>query len=575
MLTTPVVKDEDTVFPGENWFFYWKTSASLWKTKIEQTSLTDKIIVPINWSFHTDTGDKIDFASQKPETDFKRLYDICQELEKEIIFLLPVTPVPYLPNGGIPYLLSRTASTDDFGINRASTDSDGTIHQFYSFYDPRVYKGFSRFCAELNNYFEKSGIKAPLWAANCGHYSNGYFHSYIYDRSIAFQGGLTRFIEMKKSELKLEKITREQEQDFIFEYNETIASIYTDIAKDSLRNNWQGIKRFSFLEGSMGSIENRMLDQVSDSRIVDDALKSLDNGIMPSSILLPARHKHGIFADLRKQVINTSRFDEFYNEKSILSENEFIFRASNAVNIFHDVKDTKSKDRIALSGFLDYCKHQFSWDYSFSNIRDFHWEDYVESSYQLFFFNGKEITADRLGKILKLFMSGGKILIDIGFLDPSLKRRLESFYLENELSVEKIRYLTEINTITMGEGRLLIFNSNDFADSSNEELSTFWTKVVKSIGYEACEISQNGEVRYKWQERAVASSDLKYDKVKRVSFFNPSSYKQKLSIKYPSNYVFQKMIDQNHVDINNSPYEIELNFMPKGSISLDFGIISE
>ena len=168
-----------------------------------------------------------------------------------------------------------------------------------------------------------------------------------------------------------------------------------------------------------------------------------------------------------------------------------------------------------------------------------------------------------------------KVIIDIAFLDEKLRRRLESFYLENELDVEKIRYLTEINTITMGEGRLLIFNSNDFQECTHDDLNLFWIKVVRSIGHSSCEITQTGQVRYKWQERSVASSDLKYDKVKRVSFFNPSSYKQKLSIKYPSEYVFQKMIDQNHVDISNSPYEIELSFMPKGTISLDFGIISE
>lgn len=575
MLTTPVVKDEDTVFPGENWFFYWKTSASLWKSKIEKTSLTDKIIVPINWSFHTDTGDKIDFADQKPETDFKRLYDICRELEKEIIFLLPITPVPYLPNGGIPYLLARTASCDEYGINRASADSEGTIHKFYSFYDPRVYKGFSRFCSQLSEYFEKNEIKAPLWGANCGHYTHGYFRSYLYDRSVAFNSGFSKFIEMKKAELKLDKITADQEQDFIIEYNDTISSIYEDISKNSLKENWQGVKNFSFLEGEMNSIEARMLDQISDTKIIDDALKSLDNGIMPSSILLPNRNKVGIYSDLKKQVINSSRLDEFFNEKTIIADNDFIFKASSAVNIFHNVKDQRSKDQIATSGFLDFCKKHFSWDYRFSNIESFDWEDYVESSFQFFYFNGSEISTERLGKVLKLFMSGGKVIIDIAKLDVALKRRLESFYLENELSVEKIRYLTEINTITMGEGRLLIFNSDDFSESSDDELDNFWKKVTTSIGHSSCQISHSGEIRYKWQERGVASSDLKYDKVKRVSFFNPSSYKQKLSLKYPSEYVFQKMIDQNHVEITNTPHEIELSFMPKGTISLDFGIISE
>ena len=72
-LTTPVIRDEDSVFPGENWFLYWKTSASLWKTKIESRNDLGSILVPINWSFHSDTGDSYDFAVEKPETDLNKL----------------------------------------------------------------------------------------------------------------------------------------------------------------------------------------------------------------------------------------------------------------------------------------------------------------------------------------------------------------------------------------------------------------------------------------------------------------------------------------------------------------------
>ena len=145
MLTTPVIKDEDTVFPGENWFLYWKTSASLWKSKIESLRGVNKIIIPINWSFHSDTGDNIDFAGTKPETDLKKLVQICEDLGKEPILLLPITPVPYLPNGGIPFLLARNEAVDEAGLLNAAADSDGTIHHFYSFFDPRVFKAFPKF----------------------------------------------------------------------------------------------------------------------------------------------------------------------------------------------------------------------------------------------------------------------------------------------------------------------------------------------------------------------------------------------------------------------------------------------
>ncbi len=37
ILTTPEFKDADGIFPGEQWFFYWKTTPALWKSNLEET----------------------------------------------------------------------------------------------------------------------------------------------------------------------------------------------------------------------------------------------------------------------------------------------------------------------------------------------------------------------------------------------------------------------------------------------------------------------------------------------------------------------------------------------------------
>ena len=82
--------DLDSVFPGENWFFYWKTSASLWAEKLKLFQGNSKVIIPINWAFHSETGDNYDFAKQKPETDLKKLVDVVRSVNLEPVFLLPL-----------------------------------------------------------------------------------------------------------------------------------------------------------------------------------------------------------------------------------------------------------------------------------------------------------------------------------------------------------------------------------------------------------------------------------------------------------------------------------------------------
>ena len=62
MLTSPDMKEYDSVFPGENWFLYWKTSPSLWESKLREYSGPSPIFVPIYWGYHTDFEGDLDFG---------------------------------------------------------------------------------------------------------------------------------------------------------------------------------------------------------------------------------------------------------------------------------------------------------------------------------------------------------------------------------------------------------------------------------------------------------------------------------------------------------------------------------
>ncbi len=577
MLTTPVIKDEDLVFPGENWFLYWKTSASLWKSKIEALSGVHKILIPIYWGYHSDTGDKYDFANEKPETDLRKLVEICEELGKEAIFLQPITPMPYLPNGGLPFLLARTEATDEKGMLKNYVDSNGGINQYYSYFDPRIFKAFTRFNSELQSYFSRSGIGASIYVVEGGEFINGTFSSYIKDSSEAFQNGFSRFLSAKTEEEADAKIERsiEEEKSLYLEYEDIIRDLYLSNVKKELHVYYQGYKRIGFILGGSDQVFKRSIDIISERELVHDALEMLQFNVLPSSMLVPPSYKKGVFGDFKKKVLSKQMIELILDEKTVASNYEFSYTPSYTFRVVYNEKEQSSLGRIIESGVTHHLSQNFPWDFSFRDYGEFDWEDELDSSSSFYFFQGGDLDAKSLSMALKMFMHGVNIIIDKNELNDSLKRRLESFYIENDLEIERIKYLSLIETISMGEGRLFIFDSSELNElkNSDEKKEQFWNKVFTSINYPYPTLSLEDGIHFIWFERAVTGGDLSFEKMKRLSLFNPTSYKKKIKIKYPSQYVFQKFVDEKSVSVSNSTHEVEVNLLPKGSVSLDFGVI--
>ena len=184
-LTTPVPRDQDSVFPGENWFFYWKTSASLWKSKLQEFPGT-KIIIPLNWSFHTETGDQFDFDDHRPETNLKKLVEIASEVGKSVIFFLPVGPAPFLSNGGLPHFLARSLSLNSEEMAYGVIDAEGHLVKIYSFFDPRVFEAFDKFVKKLGQYFLVNKISSDIWGIRSGYFKEGQFQSFFENLKICF-----------------------------------------------------------------------------------------------------------------------------------------------------------------------------------------------------------------------------------------------------------------------------------------------------------------------------------------------------------------------------------------------------
>jgi hypothetical protein len=157
-LTTPELKEYDSVFPGENWFFYWKTSPALWESKFQEYNDLSPIFIPIYWGLHCEDPDQLDFGTNRPETDLKRLFTLAERYRKEVILILPITPCPFLTNDGLPSYLSRSLMCAEDGRVLTIVDNEKRLNKLFSFYDPRIFQSFRKFTWHLGQFLSQNGF---------------------------------------------------------------------------------------------------------------------------------------------------------------------------------------------------------------------------------------------------------------------------------------------------------------------------------------------------------------------------------------------------------------------------------
>ncbi|OUR96358.1 hypothetical protein A9Q84_08360 [Halobacteriovorax marinus] len=573
-LTTPVARDADAVFPGENWFLYWKTSSSLWKSKLEEFSKGVKILVPINWAFHSDTGDNYDFAETKPETDLKKLFNIAGELGKELIFLMPITPVPFLPNGGIPHLLARSIALNSEGMAYGIVDNEENLHKLFSFYDPRVFQAYSKFCAKFGQYISEQGISCDIYGYVSGRMEKEEYVSFVDDHSQVFDQAFGRFLRARaeNQQTDFKGIESLEEESLVkAEFKNTISSLYQDSLSSSVSANWEGVLEFSFLGSSSRDLLNRMSGNDHTSDYSHDISTIIGKGFIPSSILLPQRKKKGVLGRQLVEMVNNTlvgqklALDDAYEREGV----QFSF-----LNTFNLVQLDTRKNKWNDFGLVNYLDSTYHNCFSYLNEESFSWNEETPIEEQFYFVLGRELDEKKFRTILKIFMNGGKVILDNSDLDITLKRRLESFFLENNLEVEKVNFLTDVSYTHLGEGQLVVFNGEKLSTRSSNDRYNFWLKLIGTFEIQHIIVEASDQLEYFWRTRNSSTNELNYEEVRRVSVYNPTSYKKKFRLKFAKNFALLKIIDEINCNVTSQPHEVTGELLPDGSVSVDFGVFS-
>ena len=570
-LTTPVLpQDFDAVCPGEQWFFYWRTSASLWQSKLEAMSAR-QVVVPLNWAFHSETGEFYDFAKEKPETNLKKLVDAAKAAGKEMIFLMPLSPLPFLANGGLPHILARNLCTNELGEARAFVDSEGSIHKLYSYFDPRVFQAFARFCQKTSEYFSLNGIACDIFGVQGRYFEHGLVKNMLLDRSSAFERGFQRFLDGKKREgssVDLSNYTAELK--LIHEFENSVEEMYSQTAAEELNANWAGAVEVGFMGASPDLLMERVLETESPVFHSKELFSWLCRDVLPSSVLLPSRIKKSNLGKQLESLVSQTVMPRKLSNAIYEDEWNAPWKPLTFFEVFKENEDEILWSRLGLWNALD---DRYRWCYRVRSMEDFKFSEETDFS-RVLFLSGKDLTDRAFGDLLKVFMSGGKVVLNRTGIDILFLRRFETFFLENSLKVEKINFHTMLHNITLGEGRLLIFQGEKLPELKDADLSKFWEKIIDTYDLVHVDMEAEEGVDHFWRVREAKPSELSFEEIRRLNLYNSTSYRRKIEIRYPKTFALLKLVDETNVRTQTGQGLLQIEILPGGSVAVDFGVYS-
>ncbi len=557
------------VRPGEQWFFYWKTSAALWEKHIVESPADETVYIPLNWGAHAEANGVWDFGQIFAERDLGRLMELLTRHGRRSCWLLPLGPCPFLPNGGIPIAGARSLSSSEVGMNYACLDQEGAIHKMYSFFDPKVFQLYSGFVSQLAKLFTARNFKTSVWGVEYYFYENATYTSFFADHSIVFEQGFSRFIR-KNFPQGLEINSAADELVLKNKFRQEVRQLFSAIASDALAIFWSGIKDIHVIGASPKNTINRSLaGGLSQVSILQDLFNSYVHQKWVSTSLLSVNEKKNVVQSCLSEHFGQSEIQDQYHPRTVSKDLTEDFRPLALVDVF----DSFHPEVYTQNGLRDYLQAHCRWMYYIHEQMDFSPQWIDTSSDRIKFFHAKNMDRVKLAQMLKLFMMGQRIVFDRDEISEELDKRLQIFYLENNLKPQTINYLSPVQICLLGEGRFLTFEGSRL--EKTEQQKQFWAHIFKFMKIDHPPLITDSDVFNLWRIRSTSSHELNYLDVRRVNLYNPTSYKKIVKIQNQKRFAFLKMIDPVQASAKTNSDGVEVELLPQGKIALDFGHYEE
>lgn len=561
--------DFDPVRPGEQWFFYWKTSAALWESRILEFATHEVVFLPVYWGFHAENQNDWDFGKIQPEKDLLRLTQLLTQHGRKFCFILPLTPAPFLPNGGVPVYAARTLSQNQEGIHLAVLDQENILHKMFSFFEPKVFQSFVSFCQAFGTFLSKNKIKAPIWGGKFFYYQFGRKISFIEDSSITFEQGFSRYL--KQNNTGGVNLTIPHEEYVLkSKFTDEVDGLFSSSAESTLAPYWSGTQRIVMLGSSPEETIVRSLPGgKSQLEFTRDLFHHFISSDWISSALLTSQEKKETLDWILKEHFGSREIDERYHYKTHKGELTSEFKPFGVIDLFESGKDS----HFSQIGLYPFLSQHFRWLYQSHGQLNFTPEWIDESQHKIKIFYGKELDRIQFAQILKLFMMGQRVLLDRAGLGDGLDKKLQVFLIENNIKSQSVNFMTLTQIHELGEGRLVVYDGETLKNNPGRE--KFWLNLFNFMELVQPEIQMDEDVFSLWRIRGTTPHELSYLDVRRVNLYNPTSYKKTISIKTHKHFAFMKMIDPTRAQAKSTPDGVDVEILPQGKIALDFGHYEE
>ncbi|MBT3983641.1 MAG: hypothetical protein HOE90_19960 [Bacteriovoracaceae bacterium] len=565
----------DPSLPGENWFFYWKTSYSLWENKISSYDRNVPLFVPINWGFHLNEEGGFDFGEKRPETDLKKIYFLAKEMGKEVCFLVPLGPCPFLVNGGIAPALASSLACASNGLVYSVIDSDGSILKLYSFFDTKLYKVFRSFVWSLGQYLSSNGVDADIIGMESGYLESGEYQDYFSDSSRSFMKGFSKFLGLKIDEKRKQfgdvAITPDVENQYKNQYKKMIKDLYHNSAKECLNSSWVGVLKFAFLGARPYDIFLRSSERKEDvGRYFKEVTESITLGVSPTSVLLDGKIKNGVLNKAFEHLLSKSFFYQNLNGELFDDFTPTTFFPLWLFELFRNETGLKEGLCWKNNGLANFLSCSYHGTYILKDLQELDIDECIGHK-KIYFFHGLGMSRKSFEKVLRIFLNGERVVFDTDSLDPSLIKRLNAFIIENDIDTQEVKLISSLVLCKLGEGSLVYFDGNELSNSASGKKDAFWNKLLNYADLSHLKIEHDKDINFLWLRRSPSNIELTYEEVRRVSFFNPSSYKRKAKVVGSKNFAFLKISEKENASVKSTPIGVDLELLPGGSVSLDFG----
>lgn len=563
------IKQFDPVRPGEQWFFYWKTSASLWESRILQFPQSEVIFIPLNWGLHGDSPGNWDFGVTQPERDLLRLSNLMTQHGRKFCWILPISTAPYLPNGGVPAFAARTLALARSGVHHAIFDNEFHLNKMYSFFEPKIFQSYTEFLKEFGTFLGLNKIKAPVWGAHFYYHENDQLLSFFEDYSLAFEQGFSRYLRKNHPEgfdLTDPLIETELKEKFTNE----VCDLFGSTAEAALGPFWMGVKKIVSLgSGPQETILRSISSGKSQLEYARDIFYHFVNSNMISSVLLSSSEKKECLSWILSEHFGSKVIEEKYNFQSFGSGLTDEFKPFGVVDIFTH----KKRDQFIKNGLISYLDHGFRWLYQVHEQLPFRseWIDSHQNKVKIFL--GADLDRTTFAQMLKLFLMGQTIILDKTGLGEGLDKKLQIFLIENNLKVQSVNYMTPTQLCELGDGKLIILEGDKLVENLSKE--KFWDHIFRFLNLVQPEMRMDGDVFSMWRIRGTSNHELSYLDVRRVNIYNPTSYKKMVTIKTHRHFAFMKMVDPTRASAKSTSDGVDIELLPQGKIALDFGHYEE